>query len=124
MGSTGFSALDVVLVWCGVFAVVAGVFGALWRIARAVARTARRMDHVVDDWTGEPGRPGVPGRPGLMERVGAMEARLSRMEHELHPNDGASLRDAIDSTNRQLARLCPECGDEADGAGGGASEES
>jgi hypothetical protein len=79
VGSTGVPVLDSVLVWAGVLAVVFGVFGALWRIARAVARTARRMDHVVDDWTGAPGRPGVPARPGLMARVGEMEQRLSRM---------------------------------------------
>ncbi|WP_406300952.1 hypothetical protein OG948_44635 (plasmid) [Embleya sp. NBC_00888] len=53
-----------------------------------------------------------------------MEARLGRVEHELHPNDGASLRDAIDSTNRQLARLCPDCENKAGDAGDGASEES
>lgn len=108
---TGVSMLDAVLVWAGVATVVFGVFGALWRIARAVARTARRVDHVVDDWTGEPARPGVPARPGLMARVGEMEARLKRMEDELQPNGGGSIRDAVDATNRQLARLCPECTD-------------
>ncbi|WP_424639937.1 hypothetical protein [Embleya sp. AB8] len=87
------------------------MLAALWRLRRVVVRTGRRVETFMDDWYGEEGRPGVPARPGLMERVGGMEERLARMEHELHPNGGLSLRDAVDRTNRQLSRLRPECGD-------------
>lgn len=41
-----------------------------------------------------------------MERVSAIEDRLTRVEHELYPNSGGSLRDAVDLANRRLARLC------------------
>ncbi|MGW7518082.1 hypothetical protein ACWGJ2_21095 [Streptomyces sp. NPDC054796] len=30
------------------------------------------------------------------------------MEHELYPNSGHSLRDAVDLANDRLARLCPD----------------
>lgn len=62
----------------------------------------------MDDWAGEEPRPGVPGRPGVMERVSVIEDRLTRVEHELYPNSGQSLRDAVDLANQRLARLCPE----------------
>lgn len=111
MEATGVPALDTVLVWGGAVTAVAGVSALLWRTVRAAVRLARRVERLVDDWAGEPGRPGVPERPGLMARVARIETRLGRVEHELHPNDGASLRDAVDRTNRRLARLCPECDD-------------
>jgi hypothetical protein len=101
-------ALETVLAWSGIAPAATGVVAALWRLARSAARTGRRVDRFMDDYYGEPARPGVPARPGLMERVGGIEDRLGRVEHELHPNDGASLRDAVDRTNRRLARLCPD----------------
>jgi hypothetical protein len=67
-----------------------------WRAGRAVLRWARRVADFFDDWTGEPARPGVRARPGVMARLGTMESRLTTIEHELHPNSGASLRDAVD----------------------------
>lgn len=62
----------------------------------------------MDDWYGEPERPGVPARPGVMERVSGIETRLNGVVHELHPNDGGSLRDAVDQANTRLRRLCPD----------------
>ncbi|MCY0957759.1 hypothetical protein [Streptomyces sp. H27-H5] len=98
--------MDTVLVWAGAFTVIAGVVGVLWRLLRGLVRTAGRMDQFMDDWYGEPPRAGVPARPGVLERVGEIEARLARVDHELHPNDGQSLRDAVDRANACLARIC------------------
>jgi hypothetical protein len=103
--------LNTLLAWGGVATAATGLAAALWRFLRGVMHTARRAEQFMDDWYGEPARPGVPERPSMMERVSGIEARLGRVEHELHPNDGASLRDAVDRTNRRLARLCPECDD-------------
>ncbi|MFD3612404.1 hypothetical protein ACFWXA_30920 [Streptomyces atroolivaceus] len=115
MASTGVPALEVVLVWAGAFTVLAGVAGVLWRVGRGLARTAGRMDQFMDDWYGEPQRPGVPARPGVLERVsgiedrvGGIEDRIGGVEHELHPNDGGSLRDAVDRANACLSRICPD----------------
>ncbi|MFG3406500.1 hypothetical protein [Streptomyces sp. NPDC048142] len=97
-----------VLVWGGALTVLGGIGAALWRVGRGIVRTVRRMDDFMGDWCGEEGRPGAPARPGLMERVSAIEARLLGVEHELHPNDGGSLRDAVDQVNRRLVDLCPD----------------
>lgn len=88
--------------------VIAGVITLLWRVVRASMRLAGRVDEFMDDWSGEPGRPGVPPRPGVMERVAGIEDRLTGVEHELYPNSGGSLRDAVDRANERLVRLCPE----------------
>ncbi|WP_237404776.1 hypothetical protein [Actinacidiphila reveromycinica] len=108
MEATGNPALDAVLMWGGVITVLAGVAALLWRAVSAVIRLARRVDEFMDDWAGEPGRPGVPPRPGVMERVATIDERLTRVEHELYPNSGGSLRDAVDQANERLVRLCPD----------------
>lgn len=113
MAATGIPALDTVLVWGGAVSVLATVGTVAWRVTRGGARLARRANDFMDDWTGEEARPGVPARPGVMARVSAIESRLASVEHELYPNSGGSLRDAVDLANQRLARICPdpdECG--------------
>ncbi|MFJ8143075.1 hypothetical protein [Streptomyces sp. NPDC096013] len=105
---TGIPALDTVLVWGGAITLLAGVGTITWRAVRSALHLGRRMDQFMDDWYGEQERPGVPGRPGVMERVSGIEERLSRVEHELHPNSGESLRDAVDLANVRLVRLCQD----------------
>lgn len=112
--ATGIPAVDALLVWGGAASVLTAVATVLWKITRGALALGRRVEEFMDDWTGEEPRPGVPGRPGVMERLGGFEDRLGRVEHELHPNSGESLRDAVDLANHRLARLCPdaaECGE-------------
>lgn len=89
----------------------------IWTAARNAGRGLRRLVHFADDWFGEPERDGVPARPGVMERISAIETdgaatrddvrglleRVDRVEHELRPNSGASLRDAIDRVENAVA---------------------
>lgn len=112
---TGVPAVDTVLVWGGAASLLAGVVAVGWRLARGLVRFGRRVDQFIDDWQGEEARPGVPGRPGVMERMGGLEDRMgvledgfARVSHELYPNSGESLRDAVDLANRRLALLCPD----------------
>ncbi|MFJ7586944.1 hypothetical protein ACIQZO_06030 [Streptomyces sp. NPDC097617] len=105
-------ALNTLMAWGGVITLVVGVGGATWRFVRASIRTGTRMNEFMDDWYGEVSRPGVEERPGMMHRVKVIEDRLRRVEHELYPNSGGSLRDAVDLANERLARLCPDAPDE------------
>lgn len=84
---------DVIAVapWLGAF-FVAVFFGL--KFWKAVAPVFREIRNFLDDWKGEQDRPGVPGRAGVM-------SRLSSIEHELHPNSGLSMRDAINRTEKQ-----------------------
>lgn len=58
-------------------------------------RIILRVDNFMDDWGGEDARPGVVRRPGVMER-------LEWIEHQLKPNSGESLRDAVNRIEQQL----------------------
>ncbi|TFV33249.1 hypothetical protein E4K10_30985 [Streptomyces sp. T1317-0309] len=108
MIATGNATLDSVLTVGGVLTALVGVVAAVWRVVRAGLRFFRRVELFMDDWYGEEDRPGVPGRPGVLERMHSFDARLSRVEHELQPNSGQSLRDAVDLANQRLACLCPD----------------
>lgn len=94
--------------------------GGLIRLARGVWHLVQRAQRLMDDLLGEPARPGVDARPGVLERLAAIEERLSAVaalelsvrslsrrleavERELHPNGGASLRDAVDRLSRPPA---------------------
>ncbi|WP_309317365.1 hypothetical protein [Streptomyces salinarius] len=110
--TTGIPAVDTVLVWGGVISLLATVVTVLWRAVRALAHFAGRAGQFFDDWYGEEGRPGVPERQGVMQRLGELEDGLAHLRHEVRPNSGESLRDAVDLANRRLARLCPDPEDE------------
>ncbi|MFD5297229.1 hypothetical protein ACFWJU_18720 [Streptomyces mutabilis] len=103
--STGVPAVDTIVVWCLAGTALAGLLVLLWRLARLIIRIVGRLDEVVDDWQGVPARPGVPERPGVMARLDAIEEQISSIEHELHPNSGASLRDAVDRVDRRTRAL-------------------
>jgi hypothetical protein len=105
--STGIVAVDDLVIWSVALTAIAGSAALLWRLTRGVRRLLSRLDEFVDDWQGTPGRPGVPGHEGVMARLCGIEDRLAAVEHELHPNSGGSLRDAVDRVDQRTARLDP-----------------
>ncbi|WP_405557747.1 hypothetical protein OHV08_28185 [Streptomyces canus] len=105
--TTGVPGLDGVLVWGGALSLLIGVGTAIWRVVRGVSHMTSRTGQFLDDWYGEGERPGVPARPGVMERLGNLEGYMRSVQHEVKPNSGASLRDAVDRANERLERLCP-----------------
>jgi hypothetical protein len=79
--------------------------GALWLMTRPMRSTAKIIEQLREDWFGVPGRPGFPAIPGVPERLAMLEERsrddrelLERIDHELHPNSGGSLRDQVNKT--------------------------
>ena len=86
---------------------------------RHVVRVASRFIRFLDDYFGEPGRPGVPERPGVMARLQAVEESLARAAAsaaraeaaaaqvlaETQPNGGTSLRDVVHRTARDVAGI-------------------
>lgn len=89
---TFFEGLSVwsVIVWIAAALLAFPVLRKLWRLFKQLA-------DFLDDVMGEPARPGVDARPGLMERV-------MRVEHELFPNSGKSLRDQTNRMEQKLDR--------------------
>ena len=105
---TGVPTVDVIVMWSVAAVAIAGGAALAWRTARGVRRIVDRMDDLVDDWQGVPERPGVPARPGVMVRLRQIEERLVRVEHELQPNSGQSLRDAVDRVDARTRTLAAD----------------
>ncbi|MEU3255956.1 hypothetical protein [Streptomyces sp. NPDC006997] len=112
--STGVPAVDQLVLWSVALVAIAGLVTLAVRVIRIVRRAAARVDEFVDDWQGVPSRPGVPERPGVMTRLGRIEGRITSMEHELRPNSGHSLRDAVDRVDRRTRTLAPDTPDTPD----------
>lgn len=64
------------------------------KIQRQNEEQLKKQRQFEQDWNGEPARPGVPERPGMLERV-------RRIEQELKPNGGGSIRDAMTRLERE-----------------------
>ncbi|MDX3746708.1 hypothetical protein [Streptomyces sp. AK08-02] len=101
--STGVPLVDAAVVWSVAGAALAGMIILIWRGVRGIRRVIERVDTFADDWAGVRSRPGVPERPGVMVRLDRIEEQLQSVQHELRPNSGQSLRDAVDRVERTLA---------------------
>lgn len=55
----------------------------------------RRIGDFLDDWNGEPERPGHDARPGVPARLAAIEVEQKRVRREVEHNGGGSLKDAV-----------------------------
>lgn len=78
--------------------VLAGAaLGALYRwVVRPSYQVVTKFAQFLDDWFGEPARPGIaPARLGVLERISNLEASARVVEHEVKPNAGASMKDQI-----------------------------
>lgn len=86
--------------------IILTVGGLVWAVLRPVLRSARRTDKTLQrltlDWFGQEGRPGFPAVPGVPQRLYEVEQALAllrplveRIDKEMHPNGGGSLRDQI-----------------------------
>lgn len=104
-GTTGLGPLDTAAVWAGAIIAVLGLLAGAWRVVRRVLCVLRRVDQVVDDWQGTPPRPGVPARAGVMQRLATIEQTMGIVAHEVRPNGGSSLRDAVHRVDRRTASI-------------------
>lgn len=101
---------------------IAALITAATVIIIATIRTSKfikRIVHFFDDFLGEDARPGVPPRPGFSERMSQMEEKLEkgnekfsiiedkldRIDYELRPNSGLSLRDAVNRIESRIDQV-------------------
>lgn len=84
--------------------------------AKYLKPPSKGIEHFLEDWNGEPERPGVPARPGMMQRMAALEAFtikyspvIDRLDHEMHPNSGGSLADAVNRTEAAMKAHIESC---------------
>lgn len=61
-----------------------------WKLFKLIKKTGQFLD----DWSGEPARPGHEATPGVVARITAMEEQLTN-------NGGSSMKDAVDRIERR-----------------------
>jgi hypothetical protein len=95
--------MENLLYWAAGIVTVGGALALLWRLLTAGVKTGKRWDMFLEDFHGTPARPGRPAVPGIMERLvdqarrmEALEVNMAAVRHEMFPNSGGSLRDAVD----------------------------
>jgi hypothetical protein len=98
------SAWAIVAGVCGGIAVLAAGTAGLVYLTRPMRRLAAAVADFLADWRGEPARDGVPARPGVMVRLAEIQEtqadhglRLSKVERELSPDGGRSMRDRVEA---------------------------
>lgn len=85
----------------GIGGVIAILSGAWWFVKK-LHTFSKRFDDFIEDWHGEPARPGVPEKPGIMERLsnqdealGEICNRLTVVEKEVSYNSGSTIKDTV-----------------------------
>ena len=99
MPTTGVAWLDTVLIALAAAGAIVTPVVVIFRWAHPIAK---QLTNFLEDWFGEPERPGVAAKPGVL-------LRLVKIERELRPNGGSSMRDAVnrveatgDETSKRL----------------------
>lgn len=88
--TTGVGWVDSMILWIGAIAAVCAGLTTIALAARAAMRVGRKLDRLATQLLGDDETP-------------SLDERLSSIEHELHPNSGGSMRDAVDRTEKALA---------------------
>lgn len=96
MDASGFNSL----VWSVAGAAVLSLLAVLVRITLKISRA---VSIFLEDWMGEPARPGVQARPGVMERIEVSEDRLDEVDERLN---GVEAR--LGGVERHVGRLMVE----------------
>jgi hypothetical protein len=89
----------------GGIATLGAAVGALVAAGRWLRAQWKPIGEFLEDWRGEPGRPGViDARPGVMQRLSALEATTRTIQAEVTHNGGGSLKDAVRRIDERTRR--------------------
>jgi len=106
--------------WLGLNVLIIIGVGIAWKYLKP---PTKGMNHFLQDWNGEPDRKGVPARPGVMQRLQTIDESgtrtdlwmekygpiIDKLDHEMHPNGGGSLADAVNRTEKALGDHIAAC---------------
>ena len=86
----------------GIVVGIITIVGSVLATGRWVYRQFKSIECLLEDWHGEPARPGVPGRLGVMERLDSIEKKVNSAAFNSSPNHGTS---AYDEHTRLLNQI-------------------
>ncbi|QOT15134.1 hypothetical protein [Paenarthrobacter sp. YJN-5] len=79
----------------------------LWKVGPFLRKWGRFIDRIIG--VPEDKKSGQKEIPGLFERMDRQDELLETIRHELFPNSGKSLRDAVDKQHKQLEDHLAQC---------------
>jgi hypothetical protein len=89
-------------------ALAVAVGGLVVWAGRWVTKILTGVLRFLEDWRGEPARPGVEARPGVLARLQTVERIVTDVRRELYANGGTSLRDVVHQTAADVADIKDE----------------
>ena len=105
MEATKLTELPIVAWMLGLSVVVGAVAVIVRQLLLPIHRGFRKLQDFLEEWKGEPARPGQPARPGVMERLEQVEADMAKVASEIRSNGGSSMKDAIARVEAHLEEL-------------------
>lgn len=102
--------------WILAAGAISAALVAVWKLVVGVTRFVRRAGRFFDEWFGVEAYNGHDAKPSIPERMDKVETHMAAMcsridevdgkvrdiQHEVRPNHGHSLRDAVDRIEVQL----------------------
>lgn len=88
------------------------VVALVWGGLKLYHNLLKRGSQFLDDWNGEPERPGVPARQGVMARLHNQDViladhseTLKHIMHEVNYNSGSTIKDAVHRIDNSLVEV-------------------
>ena len=87
--------------WMGITAALILVAAFFWKPLRVILRRLREFADFLDQWNGKPEKKDRAGKtiqhaePGVSARILTLEEKTERIHHEVTPNHGGSMKDAL-----------------------------
>lgn len=101
--------------WVSDFLTPAGV--GLLTLIVAIAYLLRKLwpvihgfTNLMDDWRGEPARPGVPARTGVMENVSLLRAEVEVVRNQVQNSHRTNFRDDLDNVEYKVDEVYKQIG--------------
>lgn len=105
MEATTLTELPIVAWVLGLSVVVGAVTVIVRQLLLPIHRGFLKLQDFLEEWKGEPARPGYAARPGVMQRLEQVEADMARVASEIRSNGGSSMKDAIARVETHLEEL-------------------
>lgn len=87
--------------WLGITSVLILLVAFFWKPVRVIWARFREFATFLDQWSGKPEKKDRSGQivqhaePGMAARILTLEEKTERIHHEVTPNHGGSLKDAV-----------------------------